>query len=352
MTAPATGTSADQEAGPSDSMRYRRLGRSGLQVSAVSLGTWATIGESVDERLGLRILDAAYAAGVNLLDTAETYGDGRAELALGGALRRLKWPRETYAVCAKVFWGVHGGRPTSRGLSRKHVIEGAHASLRRLGLDHLDILLCHRPDPDTPVEETVRAMSDLVTAGTILYWGTSEWSPDQVAGAIVVADRVGGHRPVTEQLRHNLLSPDRVRRDFGPLISRTGLGVMAWSPLAYGLLAGRYQEAAHTGRLSRAEYAWLREDVFGDAEADVLDRVRAFGVLAADAGLPPAVLALAWVLRDPVVSTAICGASTVRQMETNVRAGAGVDLDPALWQRIERLFCVADRCREDEREQR
>jgi voltage-dependent potassium channel beta subunit len=302
-------------------MRYRRLGSSGLQVSALSLGTWATVGERLDDSDSVRLLDEAYQMGVNLFDTAETYADGATEEATGRALAKLAWPRETYLVSGKVFWGVHGRRPNTWGLSRKHVREGCHATLRRLGVDYLDIFLCHRPDPHTPLAETVRAMSDLVQEGKVLYWGTSEWPATAVERAHELATAMGWHPPVVEQLQYNLLERRRVEHEFAELPARIGLAITVWSPLAYGLLAGRYDGGFPPGaRLSDPAYGWLRENVFGDDQQGVLDRVRAVNRLAVELGVQPGQLALAWVLRNPLVSTAVTGASSPEQLRANAAA--------------------------------
>lgn len=320
-------------------MRYRRLGGTGLRLSAAGLGTWATVGERLDDDASLVLLDEAYGLGVNYFDTAETYADGGAEEALGRVLGRLGWPRETYVLSAKVFWGVHGGRPNTWGLSRKHVHEGCHATLRRLGVEHLDLFLCHRPDPDTPLAETVQAMSDLVRRGTVLYWGTSEWEPALVEQAHRLASELGAVPPAVEQLQYNLLHRQRVERDFAELPERIGLGITTWSPLAYGLLAGRYDGGVRGGRLAAESYGWLRDSVLGADERATLDRCRRFTALAADLGVPPAALALAWVLRNPVVTSAICGASSPAQLQESVRALDLADqLDDDVLRRLDAAF--------------
>lgn len=301
-------------------MTYRRMGATGLKLSAISLGTWSTVGERLDDEASLVLLDEAREIGVNFVDGAETYADGASEEATGRVLAKLDWPRETYVLSAKVYWGVHGGRPNTYGLSRKHVQESCHASLRRLGVEHLDLYLCHRADPDTPLAETVLAMTDLVRRGTVLYWGTSEWDPAQVAEAQRLAAELGGVAPVVEQLQYNLLHRHRVERDFAPLAERTGLGLTTWSPLAYGLLTGRYDTGIGPGRLSEAGYRWLRRDALGPDERSTLDTVRRVNGVARDLGVPPAALALAWVLRNPLVSSAICGASDPAQLRESTRA--------------------------------
>ncbi|MGW4213446.1 aldo/keto reductase [Lentzea sp. NPDC004789] len=302
-------------------MRYRRLGATGLQVSALSLGSWGTIGERLDLPQSVALVDVAFQQGINFFDSAETYADGGAESMLGAVLRQLGLPRETYLVSGKVFWGVHGKRPNTWGLSRKHVVEGCHASLRRLQVDHLDLYLCHRHDPGTPLAETVSAMSDLVRQGKVLYWGTSEWPASLVEEAHRLATERGEAPPVVEQLQYNLLERRRVEQDFAGVRQRLGLGITTWSPLAYGLLAGRYDDSfPEDARLSDPAYGWLRETVFGQDETGVLARVRAVNALAGELGLHPATLALAWVLRNPAVDTAICGASRPSQLAAQLAA--------------------------------
>lgn len=321
-------------------MQYRRLGGSGLQISALSLGSWGTIGERLDLAQSITLMDEAYQLGVNFFDSAETYADGNAEAMIGAALEKLGWPRETYLVSGKVFWGIHGKRPNAWGLSRKHIVEGCHAALRRLRVDHLDLYLCHRSDPATPLSEIVAAMSDLVRQGKVLYWGTSEWPAELVEQAHRLATERGEVPPVVEQLQYNLLERRRVEQEFAGLPQRLGLGITTWSPLAYGLLAGRYDEGfPPDARLSDPAYAWLRQSVFGDDEAGVLARVRSVNELARELGTQPATLALAWVLRNPDVSTAICGASRPSQLPAQMAALDLVDhLDDDLLTRIDDLL--------------
>jgi voltage-dependent potassium channel beta subunit len=323
-----------REFGP---MRYRRMGRSGLYLSEVSLGTWATIGERLDFSGSLALLAEAYHLGVNFFDGGETYGDGAAEEALGRAMVKLGWPRETFAVSGKVYWGTHGGRPNTCGLSRKHIIEGCHATLRRLRLDYLDLFLCHRPDADTPVEETVEAMTDLVRQGKILYWGTSEWPADRFRAAHEYAVAACGRPPVVEQLQYNIMERNRVEREYADLIDRLGIGLTVWSPLAYGLLAGRYDRGfPAAARLSDPRYAWLRAAALGGDEEIKLARYRAVNALARASGLEPTALAVAWVLRNPRVSSAVCGASSPEQLRMAVAAAtAAPRLDEALLDEID-----------------
>jgi voltage-dependent potassium channel beta subunit len=320
---------------------YRRLGSSGLKVSAISLGAWATIGETLDLRESTRLLDEAYGLGVNFFDNAETYGDGVAEATMGRALAALGWSRETFLVSSKVYWGTGSDRPTAKGLSRKHVFEACEGALRRLGIDYLDLYLCHRPDPETPIEETVRAMSDLIShQGKVLYWGTSEWSAQAITEAHRVARELGLVAPITEQAQYNLLTRSRVEREYAELYSDPGLGLTIWSPLAYGLLTGRYNEGLDVdGRLARAGYEWLRDGVLGESPRRLTAAVRAFCLLAREHGVAPAQLSMAWVLRNDNVSTAITGASSIAQLRETV---AAVDLPDlltrALCDELDRLF--------------
>ncbi|MGN6215481.1 MAG: aldo/keto reductase [Solirubrobacterales bacterium] len=303
-------------------MLYRRLGRSGLQVSVISLGAWATVGESLDLAGTTRLMAEAFEAGINLYDNAETYGDGEAERLMGRALRQLNWPRESYLVSSKVFWGTGGIGPTARGLSRKHVFEACDQALARLGLEHLDLYLCHRPDPEAPVEETVRAMSDLVSHhGKVLYWGTSEWPADLIVEADRFARANGLVPPTTEQAQYNLFVRHRVEKEYVDLYERLGLGLTVWSPLAYGLLAGRYRSSVPAdARLGRPGYEWLREEILGERERERLAAAGRFALLADQHGVSPARLSMAWVLSNPNVSTAITGASNPAQLRDTLGA--------------------------------
>jgi voltage-dependent potassium channel beta subunit len=325
-------------------MHYRRLGSTGLRLSAIAFGCWATLGEGVDIEEGRQLMATAYDHGINFFDGAETYADGRSEEAVGQILRRASWPRETYVLSSKVFWGVHQKRPNTWGLSRKHVVEGCHAAMRRLNTDYLDLYLCHRYDETAPLEETVTAMSDLVRQGHVLYWGTSQWSPEQVRAARDLARANGLVPPVVEQLRYNALARDDVERVFAPVADDLGIGLTTWSPLAYGLLAGRYDHGVRTGsRLAESRYGWLRRDALGADENVVLGRARRFSALAVDLGTSPGRLALAWVLRNRTVASAICGASTVAQLEDTLGAVDLIELfddGPELDRRIDEVCGV------------
>ena len=318
-------------------MLYRRLGRTGLQLSALSFGAWVTFGRQVGRGQARELLALAYDRGVNFFDNAETYNHGEAERLMGDVLADLRFPRDSYCVSSKVFFGaVENPRPTQRGLSRKHVIEACHQALERLRVDHLDLYFCHRPDPDTPVEETVAAMDTLVRQGKVLYWGTSEWP----AEAIIEAHRIARENhlcaPVVEQPQYNLLHRERVEHEYAPLYERFGMGTTIWSPLASGLLAGRYNEGIpDDSRLAQPGYEWLRETVLGSGRERV-ERVKHLAPIAQELGVSQAQLALAWCLTNPHVSTVLLGASRREQLEQNLAALDVLPrIDAAVKQRIE-----------------
>lgn len=302
-------------------MHYRRLGKSGLKVSAFSFGAWITFGKQVGDPTARQLLHAAYDAGVNFFDNAEAYADGRAETVMGGILKKSGWPRGSFLVSSKVLFGSTGERPNETGLSRKHVIEACHDALRRLQVGYLDLYFCHRPDPETPVEETARAMHDLVTQGKILYWGTSEWSADQLREAYAVCDRLGLHAPAMEQPQYNLLHRARVENEYAPLYRAHGLGTTVWSPLASGLLTGKYNDGVPPdSRLNAPGMDWLRDQVMSPGVDKKIAAVRQFAKVAADLGVTLPRLGLAWCLQNPHVSTVILGASRVEQLRENFGA--------------------------------
>ena len=318
-------------------MLYRRLGRTGLQLSALSFGAWVTFGRQVGRGQARELLALAYDQGVNFFDNAETYNHGEAERLMGDVLADLRFPRDSYCVSSKVFFGaVERPKPTQRGLSRKHVIEACHQALERLRVDHLDLYFCHRPDPDTPIEETVAAMDTLICQGKVLYWGTSEWPAEAIVEAHRVARENHCHAPVVEQPQYNLLHRERVEREYAPLYERFGMGTTVWSPLASGLLAGRYNEGIpDDSRLAQPGYEWLRESVLGSGRERVAG-VRHLAPIAAELGVSQAQLALAWCLANPHVSTVLLGASRREQLEQNLAALELVPrIDAVLRQRIE-----------------
>lgn len=241
-------------------MLYRRLGKSGLKVSELSFGAWVTFGKQVDVSAAAKIMGTAYDAGVNFFDNAEGYEAGNAEQVMGDALKQLKWTRDSYAVSTKVFWG--GDKPTQRGLSRKHIVDACHAGLRRLQVEYLDLYFCHRPDVDTPIEETVRAMHDLVAQGKVLYWGTSEWSAQQLTEAYAIARDNNLTPPTMEQPQYNMFAREKVEGDYRSVYDLMGLGTTIWSPLASGYLTGKYNNGIpDDSRFNLPGYEWLRKSV-------------------------------------------------------------------------------------------
>lgn len=299
-------------------MEYRRLGRSGLRVSEFSFGAWVTFGKQVGEDDAASIMGAAYDAGINFFDNAEGYEQGNAEIVMGEALNKLGWARDTYAVSSKVFWG--GSKPMQGGLSAKHVTDACHAALKRLQVDYLDLYFCHRPDIDTPIEETVRAMHNLVTQGKVIYWGTSEWSAQQITEAHLIARREHLTPPTMEQPQYNLFERQKVEADYLPLYE-IGLGTTIWSPLASGFLTGKYNDGIPAdSRVNLPGYEWLKNNLESPEGKAKIEKVKKLAVLAKDAGLPIHHLALLWCNANPNVSTVILGASKKSQLVDNLKA--------------------------------
>ena len=339
-------------------MQYRRLGSSGLKVSQFSLGSWITFGAQIDAAAAREVMAAAYDAGINFFDNAEAYGHGRSEEIMGEALRRLGWPRLNYLVSTKFYWGLdraaHGKPPSpnrQNTLNRKYLMQAMDGSLRRMGLEHIDLIFCHRPDPDTPVEETVQAMSDLISQGKALYWGTSEWPPQQILRAWTIAERNHLHKPVVEQPQYNLFHRWRVEHEYAPLHRAIGLGLTTWSPLASGLLTGKYRDGLPpASRGSNPENAYLRDALLDGRKNQAVMRLAG---LAADLDTSTAALALAWAARHPHVSTVILGVSRREQLVENLRALSvlpklsapvlkRIDAITAYWRHRERLRAVAN----------
>ena len=307
-------------------MEYRRLGRSGLKLSALSYGSWVTFGYQVDQAGAVELMRTAYDAGVNFFDNAEVYADGESERIMGAALRKLDWGRDTYCVSSKVYWG--GERPTQLGLSRKHIHDACHAALERLGVRYLDLYFCHRPDLDTPIEETVRAMHDLIAQGKVLYWGTSEWEAEQIQQAHGVARALGLVPPTMEQPEYNMLHRHRVEREHHRLYDEIGLGLTTWSPLASGILVGKYARGVPSdSRMALADYDWLRARLETDQGRAQIRKAEELEPVARELGMSRAQLAIAWCLKNPHVSTVILGASRVDQLRENL---ASIDKLPAL----------------------
>lgn len=302
-------------------MQYRRLGKSGLQLSALSFGAWVTFGKQVGRSLARDLLAMAHDHGINFFDNAETYNNGVAETLMGDVLADLRFPRDSFCVSSKVFFGaVDNPLPTQRGLSRKHVIEACHQALQRLRVEHLDLYFCHRPDPDTPIVETVAAMDTLVRQGKVLYWGTSEWPAEAIVEAHRVARENHLYAPVVEQPQYNLLHRERVEQEYAPLYDAYGMGTTIWSPLASGLLSGKYNNGVpDNSRLAQPGYEWLREAIL-EHGGDRIEKVRRLAPIAADLGVSMAQMAIAWCLVNPHVSTVMLGASKLEQLEQNLAA--------------------------------
>ena len=318
-------------------MQYRHLGRSGLRVSTLSLGSWVTYHNQVDTGQAVEMMAAAYDAGVNFFDNAEAYAAGRSEELMGRALKQLAWPRLNYIVSTKFFWGLdRAGDAVNRKdtQNRKYLMQAIDGSLARFGLDFIDLIYCHRPDPHTPIEETVRAMSDIITQGKALYWGTSEWSAADIRAAWEVADRHGWHKPLMEQPQYHLFHRQRVEKEYAQLIEDIGLGLTTWSPLASGLLTGKYRQGVPDGSRGALEnMAFLRDGLTDAARNQAVGKLEP---IAADLGGTLAQLALAWAAKNPRVSTVITGASRVSQLQANLGALALLDkLTPEVLARID-----------------
>ncbi|NPA31502.1 MAG: aldo/keto reductase [Chloroflexi bacterium] len=315
-------------------MQYRRLGHaSGLKVSAIAYGAWVTFGNQLGEKEARELIHRAYDLGVNFFDNADVYARGQAEILMGKAIRDL--PREALVISSKVFWPTMPG-PNGRGLSRKHVMESIHASLRRLGVDYLDIYYCHRFDPETPLEEVVYTMDTLIRQGKILYWGTSEWTAAQITRAWAIAQANHWAPPVVEQPQYNMFHRRRVEEDLVPLARDLGIGLTTWSPLYQGILTGKYNDGIPPGsRASLESMAWIRDRITPERIA----KVRALTEVAQELGITTAQLAIAWLLRLDEVSAVITGATKMEQLEENIAAIEAVDkLDEAVLERIEQIL--------------
>jgi len=304
-------------------VNYRRLGSAGLKLSELSLGSWVTYGGQVGEEVAVKCMSIAYDNGVNFFDSAEAYADGKAEIVMGNIFKKLGWARESMVVSSKVFWGGDG--PNDKGLSRKHIFEACRKSLKRLQLDYLDLFFCHRPDPNTPIEETIRAMDDLVHQGKILYWGTSEWSGADIMRAHGLAREYGLTPPQMEQPQYNMLHRERVEEEYLPLYREIGLGTTIWSPLASGLLSGKYAKGMPSGsRATLPGYEWLKKNV---VTPENVEKAKQLEPVARDLSCTLAQLALAWCLKNPNVSTVITGASRPEQVSENMKA---LEVEPKL----------------------
>jgi voltage-dependent potassium channel beta subunit len=320
-------------------MPYRRLGRSGLKVSVLSFGSWVTFGSQLSGQSAAESLDAARQAGVNFFDNAEAYAGGGSERIMGDAIRELGWKRHEYLVSTKLYWGLHQGPNMRNTLNRKYLRQAIEASLERFGLDFVDLVYCHRNDPDTPIEETVWAMSDMVERGQALYWGTSEWPADEIRAAWDIAERHHLHKPVMEQPQYNLLTRRKVEREYRRLYEDIGLGLTTWSPLASGLLTGKYRNGIpQDSRAALPGYEWLHRSVTDQAANNA---VAVLSEVADDLGCTPGQLALAWCAHNPHVSTVITGASRVEQVRENmgaVEVVSALERDESVVDRLDRAF--------------
>ncbi len=320
-------------------MKYRRLGKAGVKVSELSFGSWLTFGNQITDELAEGLMRKSYEGGVNFFDNAEGYARGRSELVMGKILQKVGWPRDTWLVSSKVFFGAaeEPQKPNQYGLSRKHVFEACHAALRRLQVDYLDLFFCHRPDPETPIEETVRVMSDLIAQGKVLYWGTSEWSAQEIMQAYMIARAENLVPPTMEQPQYSMLVRERVENEYARLYTEIGLGTTIWSPLASGLLTGKYNDGVpKETRLGIESNEWLRGEIINK---DRIAKVKQLAKLAADLGISQAVLAVAWCLKNPNVSTVILGASKERQLEETLTASEAAEkLTPDVVSKIEQIL--------------
>ena len=300
-------------------MEYRRLGKSGLQVSALSFGSWVTFGHQIENNIAEECMITAYDNGINFFDNAEAYASGKSETVMGNILKKMNWDRSTYIISSKVFWG--GKLPNQIGLSKKHVTEACNNALKRLQLDYLDLYYCHRPDKNTPIEETVRAMDLLIQQGKILYWGTSEWSAQEVMEAYGIARQYNLTPPTMEQPQYNMFHRERFEVEYAKLYSEIGLGTTIWSPLASGILSGKYNnEIPKDTRIGLSNMEWLKEATIGDEGKEKIEKAKKLTLIANDLNTNLPRLALAWCLKNKNVSTVITGASKVEQLKDNLQA--------------------------------
>jgi len=323
-------------------MQYRHLGKAGIKVSELSIGSWVTYGKQVDVQQAREILQAAWEAGANFFDNAESYAGGESEIIMGQALREMGLPREQYLLSTKIFWGGKG--PNDTGLNYKHVVEGVNNALRRLGMEYVDFVFAHRPDPETPIEETVWAFNQVIQQGKAFYWGTSEWSAAEILLANQVARQNGLRPPSMEQPQYNLLHRQRFEKEYAILYKELGYGTTIWSPLASGLLTGKYNQGSvpEGSRAQLEGYGWLKDRLLDPAKLEVTRRL---AELAEGLGVSLAQMSLAWVLRNPNVSTVITGASRVEQVKENMKA---VDVVPLLTDEVmARIEAALEGYRED-----
>lgn len=319
-------------------MEYRYLGKSGLKVSALSFGAWVTFGDQIGEDVAHDLMKEAYDAGVNFFDNAEAYSGGKAETMMGNVIKKAGWKRTELVVSTKIYWGGQG--PNDRGLSFKHIVEGTNEALKRLQMDYVDLIFCHRPDYHTPIEETVWAMNQVIRQGKAFYWGTSEWSADEIMQAYQVARRHNLIPPLMEQPEYNMFRRDKIEKEFIRLYDRIGLGTTTWSPLASGLLTGKYNDGIpEKTRMNLDNYEWLRKNVESEEGKKKIEKVRKLTKVAEDIGISMPDLALAWLLKNPNVSTVITGASKPEQVKQNMKVIDKVDkLTPEVMKKVEDIL--------------
>ena len=320
-------------------MQYRHLGKSGVQVSELSFGSWVTFHTQADVDAAVEMMAAAYDAGVNFFDNAEVYAGGKSEEVMGAAIKKLGWRRGSYLISTKFFWGLHEGPNQRNTLNRKYLIEGINGSLKRLGMEYVDIIYCHRADPTTPIEETVWAMHNIIEWGKALYWGTSEWAAAEIASAIEIAERHHLHKPIVEQPQYNLFERNRFTPDYERVYKEYGYGSTIWSPLASGLLTGKYKGGIPKDSRGALEgYNWLQDHL---TDAQKLSKVTELDPIAKEMGASLAQFSLAWCLQNPYVSSVITGASRVEQVHENMKALEFVDkFTPEVMEKIDKIFGI------------
>lgn len=328
-------------------MKYRHLGRTGIQVSELSIGSWVTFKNQVDVDAAMKIMTAAYDYGVNFFDNAEVYAGGKSEEVMGAALKKLGWRRGSYLVSTKFYWGLHDGVNEKNTLNRKRLIEGINGSLERLGMEYVDLIYCHRPDKTTPIEETVWAMHNIIEWGKALYWGTSEWAASEIIEAIQIAERHHLHKPVVEQPEYNMFTRNRLEGDYARFYTDYGYGTTTWSPLASGFLSGKYQGGIpKESRGALKGYEWLQSRL---TDQERLKKVAGLEPIAKEIGATLSQLALAWCLKNPFVSTVITGASRAEQVHENMKAANFVEkLTPEIMNRIDEVFGVVKKDEDDD----
>ena len=327
-------------------MKYRQLGRTGIRVSELSFGSWVTFHNQAGVRDAVEMMSAAYDHGVNFFDNAEVYASGKSEEVMGEAIRKLKWRRGSYLISTKIYWGLHQGVNEQNTLNRKRLIEGINGSLKRLDLEYVDLIYCHRPDPTTPIEETVWAMHNIIEWGKAFYWGTSEWAASEIIEAIQIAERHHLHKPVVEQPQYNMFERKRLEGDYIRFYKEYGLGTTIWSPLASGLLSGKYNKGIpKDSRGALKGYEWLANRL---TDKERLDKVAALEPIAKELGSTMSQLGLAWCLKNPFISTVITGASRVEQVHENMKASEVAEkITPEIMERIDVIFGVKKNEEED-----